>query len=131
LIDQFNSLGQKYCIASSGTLNRIGTALSAIGCADKFEHVFSAEQVLRGKPAPDLFEHAAKNIGVSPEACLVVEDSPYGVRAATAAGMRSVGFVGGKHLLDVQEDHDQRLLELGADMILSSYDGVATMGVDK
>jgi HAD superfamily hydrolase (TIGR01509 family) len=71
-----------------------------MGVTDRFAHIFSAQQVARGKPAPDLFEYAARKMGVTPAACLVVEDSPHGVRAAGAAGMSAVGFSGGQHLVD-------------------------------
>jgi beta-phosphoglucomutase-like phosphatase (HAD superfamily) len=53
--------------------------------------------VARGKPAPDLFLHAARTLGEKPESCVVVEDSPYGVKAAVAAGMAVIGFTGGSH----------------------------------
>lgn len=56
---------------------------------------FSASEVAHGKPAPDLFLHAAKQMGVDPSACIVVEDSKYGVQAARAAGMRALGYAGG------------------------------------
>jgi beta-phosphoglucomutase-like phosphatase (HAD superfamily) len=55
--------------------------------------------VERGKPAPDLFLHAARDMGVQPDECLVIEDSPAGVEAANAAGMRVFGFTGGSHAL--------------------------------
>jgi len=60
-------------------------------------NVFSASDVPRGKPAPDLFLYAAKKMGVEPGECIVVEDSPAGISAATAAGMKSIGFIGGSH----------------------------------
>ena len=60
-------------------------------------HVFSASDVAKGKPSPDLFLHAARKMGIKPADCIVVEDSPAGISAATAAGMMSIGFVGGSH----------------------------------
>jgi beta-phosphoglucomutase-like phosphatase (HAD superfamily) len=57
--------------------------------------IFSASEVAHGKPAPDLFLHAAKQMGVNPSACIVVEDSKYGIQAARAAGMRALGYAGG------------------------------------
>lgn len=57
--------------------------------------IFSAADVRRGKPAPDLFQHAARSMGVPPERCAVIEDSAYGVQAARAAGMRAFGYCGG------------------------------------
>ena len=60
-------------------------------------NLFSASDVPRGKPAPDLFLYAAAKMKAAPSDCIVVEDSPAGIAAATAAGMVSVGFVGGSH----------------------------------
>ncbi len=124
MIDCFDATDQQYCIASSGTLIRIKIALEAMGRLDRFAHVFSAQQVARGKPAPDLFEYAAQQMGVEPSACVVIEDSPHGVRAAKAAGMPCVGFSGGKHLREIKDTHQNRLLELGADIVLSSFAGM-------
>ncbi len=86
------------CVASSGTLDRIRYALDVTGLLGLLEsHLFSAAMVARGKPAPDLFLHAASAMGVKPENCLVIEDSPAGVEAARAAGMRVFAFTGGSH----------------------------------
>jgi HAD superfamily hydrolase (TIGR01509 family) len=81
------------CVASSGTHERIRRALAATGLLPRFEgRIFSAEDVARGKPAPDLFLHAARSLGVPPSRCAIVEDSPLGVDAANAAGMVAFGF---------------------------------------
>lgn len=87
------------CVASSSNLDRIRLSLGITGLTPHFrtDHVFSAQMVERGKPAPDLFLLAAERLGVNPARCLVVEDSPHGVAAAVAAGMDVVGFVGGGH----------------------------------
>jgi len=91
-------LGLPYCVASSGTLDRIRYALDVTGLIGLFEpHLFSAAMVALGKPAPDLFLLAAERMGVAPNACLVVEDSPAGVAAARAAGMTVFAFTGGAH----------------------------------
>ncbi|MEM8572343.1 MAG: HAD family phosphatase [Pseudomonadota bacterium] len=111
-----------YCIASSGSFERIGIALEAMKLTDRFEHVFSAEQVRNGKPAPDLFLLAAQEMRVNPEDCVVIEDSLYGVAAAKQAGMRAIGFLGGKHLTAISEGHRSRLLEAGADCTISRFD---------
>jgi len=88
------------CIASSSKPERIRLSLSITGLLDQFEpHIYSASMVERGKPAPDLFLHAARHMGARPEDCLVIEDSPAGVEAAKAAGMRVFGFTGGSHAL--------------------------------
>ncbi|MER8427225.1 HAD family hydrolase [Mesorhizobium sp. M1403] len=86
------------CVASSGTLERIRYALQVTGLLGLLEpHLFSAAMVARGKPAPDLFLHAADKMGAAPRNCLVVEDSPAGIEAARAAGMRVLAFTGGSH----------------------------------
>ncbi|MCE7080783.1 HAD family phosphatase [Streptomyces sp. ST2-7A] len=84
------------CIASSGDHAKMRLTLGTTGLYPRFEgRIFSTTEVARGKPAPDLFLHAARRMGVAPAACVVVEDSHYGVRAARAAGMRSLGYAGG------------------------------------
>jgi HAD superfamily hydrolase (TIGR01509 family) len=91
-------LGVPCCVASSGTLDRIRYALEVTGLLELLEpHLFSAAMVARGKPAPDLFLHAASRMGAIPQNCLVVEDSPAGIEAARAAGMRVFAFTGGSH----------------------------------
>ncbi|TIT20327.1 MAG: HAD family hydrolase [Mesorhizobium sp.] len=91
-------LGVPCCVASSGTLERIRYALQVTGLLGLLEpHLFSAAMVARGKPAPDLFLHAADKMGAAPRNCLVVEDSPAGIEAARAAGMRVLAFTGGSH----------------------------------
>jgi HAD superfamily hydrolase (TIGR01509 family) len=83
-----------YCVASSGSHARIRVGHRTTGLDRWFaqERIFSSEDVGRGKPAPDLFLYAAERMGVAPERCLVVEDSPLGVQAAVAAGMTVYGF---------------------------------------
>ncbi|KQU80044.1 hydrolase [Mesorhizobium sp. Root102] len=91
-------LGLPFCVASSGTLDRIRYALDVTGLLGLMEpHLFSAAMVPRGKPAPDLFLHAAASMRAHPRKCLVVEDSPAGITAARAAGMRVLAFTGGSH----------------------------------
>jgi HAD superfamily hydrolase (TIGR01509 family) len=89
------------CVASSGTPEKIRHGLTHAGLYHCLApHIFSAVQVKRGKPAPDLFLFAAKQMGTSPERCVVVEDSVPGVTAARAAGMTVLGFHGGSHCRD-------------------------------
>ncbi|SOD61788.1 haloacid dehalogenase superfamily, subfamily IA, variant 3 with third motif having DD or ED/haloacid dehalogenase superfamily, subfamily IA, variant 1 with third motif having Dx(3-4)D or Dx(3-4)E [Streptomyces zhaozhouensis] len=84
------------CIASSGSHDKMRRTLGRTGLRARFEgRIFSAGEVERGKPEPDLFLHAARRMGVPPARCAVVEDSQYGVRAARAAGMRAFGYAGG------------------------------------
>lgn len=95
VLDHLQARGITYCLASSGTHRRIRTALTAVGFLARFEgRIFSAEDVAHGKPAPDLFLHAAASMGVKPADCVVVEDSPLGVAAANAAGMKVFGYAG-------------------------------------
>ncbi|MFD0344473.1 HAD family hydrolase [Streptomyces sp. NPDC127117] len=84
------------CVASNGDHDGIGRNLRLAASSDHFaENIFSADDVAPGKPAPDLFLHAARSMGVDPGRCVVIEDSAYGVRAARAAGMRAFGYCGG------------------------------------
>jgi HAD superfamily hydrolase (TIGR01509 family) len=81
------------CVASSGSHEKMRFTLGLTGLWDRFaEQIFSIEEVERGKPAPDLFLHAASRMSTSPERCIVVEDSPFGIAAAKAAGMPALGF---------------------------------------
>lgn len=95
-LDRIESLGLATCVASSGTHDKMARTLGRTRLLERFHgRIYSATQVAHGKPAPDLFLFAAASMGVDPARCVVVEDSRYGVEAARAAGMRSVGFAGG------------------------------------
>jgi HAD superfamily hydrolase (TIGR01509 family) len=84
------------CVASSGTHEKMKLTLGHTGLLPFFDgRIYSTVEVSRGKPAPDLFLHAAARSGSVPERCVVVEDSRAGVEAARAAGMRSLGYAGG------------------------------------
>ncbi|MEV7787275.1 HAD family hydrolase [Streptomyces sp. NPDC088106] len=82
------------CVASSGSHERIRVGHRTTGLDRWFDddRIFSSQDVGRGKPAPDLFLYAAERMGVAPERCVVVEDSPLGVTAAVSAGMDVYGF---------------------------------------
>jgi HAD superfamily hydrolase (TIGR01509 family) len=96
--EALNRLGGRRCVASSSGIDRIRLSLGVTGLLELFEpDIYSASMVERGKPAPDLFLHAASAMGVPPQACVVIEDSPAGVTAAQRAGMRVFGFTGGSH----------------------------------
>lgn len=83
------------CVASSSERDKIALSLTQTGLLPLFgEYYYSAEQVARGKPFPDLFLFAAERMGVAPKDCMVIEDSFYGARAAKAAGMPVLGYAG-------------------------------------
>ncbi|MGH2852854.1 MAG: HAD family hydrolase [Solirubrobacteraceae bacterium] len=108
-VRRIKAAGLKVCVASQGGLEKTRLSLALTGLDHLFpDHVrFSAYSVANGKPAPDLFLHAAATIGVEPAACAVVEDTPSGVQAAVAAGMRAIGYTA---------DSDKRALsEAGAE----------------
>ena len=94
LLKRVSGSGVRYCVASSAHHAWIRTALTRCGLSSYFteDQLFSAQDVGRGKPAPDLFLHAASAMGVPPERCVVLEDSPLGVAAARAAGMDVYGY---------------------------------------
>ena len=84
------------CVASSSGHESLRFKLELTGLYERFAgRIFSATEVANGKPAPDLFLHAARRMGVDPSACVVVEDSRYGVQAARAAEMDVLGYAGG------------------------------------
>jgi len=106
-----------YCVASSSALDRLRLALLVTGLDWLLMgRIFSAEMVARGKPAPDLFLHAADRMAALPADCLVVEDSVAGVTAARAAGMTAFGFTGGGY---AGPGAGERLLAAGAELVFS------------
>jgi HAD superfamily hydrolase (TIGR01509 family) len=123
-------LPRPICVASSSSPERIALSLEVTGLAPLFgTHVFSAEQVAQGKPAPDLFLFAARSMGIAPGETIVIEDSPAGVIAARRAGMGIIGFAGASHA-------DQELITAlhaaGAAVVLTKMtdlpDAVAKLG---
>ncbi|MFC9156241.1 HAD family hydrolase [Streptomyces bauhiniae] len=94
VLEKLTADGVPYCVASSGSHERIRVGHRVTGLDRWFDddRIFSSQDVGRGKPAPDLFLYAAERMGVAPERCLVVEDSPLGLQAARAAGMDVYGF---------------------------------------
>jgi HAD superfamily hydrolase (TIGR01509 family) len=96
-IDAVEQAGLATCVASSGSHEKMALTLGKTGLLERFTgRIFSATdpEVAAGKPAPDLFLHAAARMGVEPARCAVVEDSPFGLEAAVAAGMVPFGFTG-------------------------------------
>lgn len=93
-----DGLDAPVAVASSSAPDRLRHTLKVAGLLDRFEgRLFSATMVPNGKPAPDLFLHAAAAMGFDPADCIVVEDTRPGIEAARNAGMRCVGFLGGGH----------------------------------
>jgi len=98
VLDHLDRVGIPTCIASSGSHDKMAMTLGKTGLRDRFGgRIFSSTdpEVARGKPAPDLFLHAAARMDIAPARCAVIEDSPFGVAAALAAGMTAFGFAGG------------------------------------
>ena len=123
IVEVIDVLQQKKCIASSSSPDRLKHSLSLVDLWDRFApHIFSAAQVKNSKPAPDLFLFAAEQMGVHPSACLVIEDSVAGVRAAKAAQMRVYGFTGGSHC---GAAHTDLLRKEGADAVFGHMDEIA------
>jgi HAD superfamily hydrolase (TIGR01509 family) len=114
-VQELHELGYATCVASQGRVSKMEQTLRVTGLDSFFapERIFSATMVARGKPAPDLFLHAAETCGFAPEACVVVEDSALGVTAARAAGMRALGYVGAEA---IAANTAARLAQLGAEV---------------
>lgn len=108
-------------VASSSSTEWVRTHLKHIGLADAFgTHLYSGrEHVARPKPAPDLYLHAARRLGVDIEDCVIIEDSEVGAKGALASGAQVVGLVAGSHCL---VGHDKRLEQLGLPHIAHSFE---------
>ncbi len=107
-------------VASSSAIDVLHEKLRLVDLHHRFDpHIYSGENVERGKPAPDLFLHTAASLGSEPEDCLVVEDSVNGVTAGLAAGMTVWGFTGGGHADDGLAD---RLNAAGAHEVFDSFE---------
>lgn len=112
-----DGIRQNICVASSGIHEKIRTCLTRAKLYDRFTpHIFSASQVTRGKPEPDLFLFAAAQMKAPPNRCVVIEDSLPGILGATAAGMTVLGFRGGAHYLEkpARAPTSETLREAGA-----------------
>lgn len=118
VIDLLDRLPDKICVASSSSPERLRHTLGIAGLYDRFHpHIFGATMVERGKPAPDLFLHAAQQMSAEPSRCVVIEDSIPGIEAAIAAGMTAIGFTGGSHC---RGGHAARLSAGGAAVVVGS-----------
>ena len=117
--DVLDTLDRPYCLASSSDAERLRLTLGLTGLAAYFTgRVYHAGMVTRGKPAPDLFLHAAARMDAAAERTLVIEDSLSGVQAAKAAGMTVWGFTGGSHC--VGRDAERALATAGAERVFTS-----------
>jgi beta-phosphoglucomutase-like phosphatase (HAD superfamily) len=110
-------------VASSSSTRWICTHLAHLGLTEQFgDHVYSGrEHVERGKPAPDIYLHAARQLGVRIRNCVVLEDSEVGATGALASGARVIGLAAGRHCVD---GHADALRALGVDEVANSFDEV-------
>jgi HAD superfamily hydrolase (TIGR01509 family) len=107
------------CIASSSSPDRLAVCLDVLDMTALFDgRVFSASNVARGKPHPDIFLHAAAEMGVSPRDCIVIEDSASGVIAGSSAGATVIGLLAAGHIRD---GHAATLKEAGAHHVAADY----------
>lgn len=112
------SLSCQVCVASNSSLKYLKRALEKTQLASFFcDRVYSARDLPRPKPAPDVFLHAARELGFTPDQCIVIEDSVSGIKAGQNAGMKVVGYMGGLHFNQVVKD---KLLSAQADIYCSS-----------
>lgn len=116
-------LSQARCVASSTQLAFLHRKLDLVDFSRFFgDGIFSGDMVARGKPAPDLFLHAARSMGYGNGDCIVIEDSANGVRGGKSAGHYVIGFTGGSHC---RKGHDQMLLDAGADHVIDSHEALS------
>jgi HAD superfamily hydrolase (TIGR01509 family) len=113
-------------IASSSTTHWITTHLDHIGLRDRFgDHIYSGrEHVARGKPAPDIYLHAAAALGIDIARAAIIEDSPVGATGAVASGAFVIGLAAGRHCSD---GHDALLSAKGVHAVAHSFDDVAAV----
>ncbi|RFB05229.1 HAD family hydrolase [Parvularcula marina] len=123
VVQTARELGYRMAVASSSAQIYLDDKVNRYGLAPYFDgHVYSADFVEHGKPAPDIFLYAAEQLGVDPASCLIIEDSAHGVAAGKAAGGTVWGFLGGGHCL---EDHADQLQEAGADRLIETHSELA------
>lgn len=118
--------GLPKAVVSSSSTEWIRAHLAHIGLTDAFgDHIYSGrEHVTRGKPAPDLYLYAARQLGIAIADCAIIEDSPVGATGAIASGGHVIGLCAGNHCAP---DHADRLRALGVRHIASSFDEVAAL----
>lgn len=116
ITESLSNLQLDRCVASASPVDRIKLALGQTDTLQHFktESLFSSHMVKQGKPAPDTFLYAAEKMGYKPEECIVIEDSLAGIQAGKAAGMLTLGYIGGVHR---DKDFTPQMLEAGADHV--------------
>lgn len=124
--------GRQTAVATGSSIDRMQTALNVADLEQYFDGTAcSSDQVENGKPSPDIFLFAAERLGRAPKDCLVLEDSPHGVAAAKSAGMTPLGFVGGSHLTDRQEEHAGILRTAGCVQVFHSLNALEILARQK
>ncbi len=124
LVQIVEDAGLACCVASSGSVTKMRITLSQIGLFDRLEgRLYSAVDVERGKPAPDVFLYAAREMGFDPSQAVVIEDSAAGARGAKAAGMRVIGYTGGR------AEDEAALKAEGAETVASMSEVPALLGL--
>ena len=112
------AINKPKAVVSNSDSGHVRRMLIRTGIIEHFnEQIFGADQVERPKPHPDLYLHAAENLGVKPTDCIVIEDSVTGATAALSAAMSVIGFIGGGHATAV---HGDRLRELGIEHVIDN-----------
>ena len=107
-LDMLGQLTCPACVATSSSAPRAANTLEVLGLAERFgDDVFTASQVAQGKPAPDLFLHAAREMHAPTERCLVIEDSVAGIEAGLAAGMMVWRYVGASHIANAAQAREE------------------------
>lgn len=115
-----DGLRMPYCVASNGNRAKVEFTLGHTGLLPRFAgRIFTADDVLHPKPAPDLFLHAARRMGAVPQHVTVIEDTATGIAAAKAAGMRAIGFAA--------MTPRAQLAAAGADALADSMDELAAL----
>jgi HAD superfamily hydrolase (TIGR01509 family) len=122
-VRRISAAGLKVCVASQGALEKTRMTLGLTGLRELFptHALFSAHDVPRAKPDPALFQHAAATMNAKPSACAVIEDTPSGITAAVAAGMRAIGYAA--------NSDEQALRNAGAEIIRSMDDLPERLGL--
>lgn len=119
LLESCSRAGYRQAVGSSAPRANVDLILSRTHIASFFQAVVSAEDIRRGKPDPEVFQLAARRLGVLPGRCVVIEDAPVGIQAARAAGMRCIAVVfAGHHSSDA-------LHAAGADLVVDSLESVS------